>query len=95
MAGQIDFSFLTPDFLPLVRAGSIRAYAVTSTTRLALAPDMPTFAEMGLPALSFFHLARTFRAQRQAHGPCISSMKRARLRNEATSARAKLQSNHA
>jgi tripartite-type tricarboxylate transporter receptor subunit TctC len=53
MAGQIDFSFLTPDFLPLVRAGSIRAYAVTRDTRLALAPDIPTFAEMGLPALSF------------------------------------------
>ena len=37
MAGQIDFSFLTPDFLPLVRAGSMRAYAVTRDTRLALA----------------------------------------------------------
>jgi tripartite-type tricarboxylate transporter receptor subunit TctC len=36
-----------------VRAGSIKAYAVTSDTRLALAPDIPTFAEMGLPALSF------------------------------------------
>jgi tripartite-type tricarboxylate transporter receptor subunit TctC len=36
----------------LVRAGSIKAYAVTSDARLALAPDIPTFAEMGLPALS-------------------------------------------
>jgi tripartite-type tricarboxylate transporter receptor subunit TctC len=53
MADQIDFSFLTPDFLPLVRAGSIRAFAVTSDTRLALARDIPTFAEMGLPSLSF------------------------------------------
>ena len=26
---------------------------MTSTTRLAFAPDMPTFAEMVLPALSF------------------------------------------
>jgi tripartite-type tricarboxylate transporter receptor subunit TctC len=26
---------------------------VTSDTRLALAPDIPTFAEMGMPALSF------------------------------------------
>jgi tripartite-type tricarboxylate transporter receptor subunit TctC len=31
----------------------VQAYAVTSDTRLALAPDTPTFAEMGLPALSF------------------------------------------
>ena len=35
-----------------MRAGSINAYAVTSDTRLAQAPDLPTFAEMGLPALS-------------------------------------------
>jgi len=36
-----------------MRAGSIKAYAVTSDTRLALAPDIPTFGEMGLPALSY------------------------------------------
>jgi tripartite-type tricarboxylate transporter receptor subunit TctC len=52
-AGQIDLLLGTPDPLPLVRAGNIKAYAVTSVTRLALAPDIPTFAEMGLPALSF------------------------------------------
>jgi tripartite-type tricarboxylate transporter receptor subunit TctC len=34
------------------RAGSIRAYAVASDTRSALAPDIPTSGEMGLP-LSF------------------------------------------
>jgi tripartite-type tricarboxylate transporter receptor subunit TctC len=39
--------------LPLVRTGSIKAYAVTSDIRLALAPDIPTFAEMGLPTLSY------------------------------------------
>jgi tripartite-type tricarboxylate transporter receptor subunit TctC len=53
VAGQIDLFFGTPDFLSLVRAGSIKAYAVTSDTRLALAPDIPTFGEMGLPTLSF------------------------------------------
>ena len=52
-AGQIDLYFTTPLQLPLVRAGSIKAYAVTSDTRLALAPDIPTFAELGLPSLSF------------------------------------------
>jgi tripartite-type tricarboxylate transporter receptor subunit TctC len=34
----------------LVKAGSIKAYAVGSEARLALAPDIPTFAEMGLPS---------------------------------------------
>jgi tripartite-type tricarboxylate transporter receptor subunit TctC len=54
VAGQIDLSFGGPDALPLAQAASIKAYAVTSDTRLALAPDLPTFGEMGLPALSYF-----------------------------------------
>jgi tripartite-type tricarboxylate transporter receptor subunit TctC len=53
-AGQIDLLFMTPDALPLVRAGSIKAYAVTGDTRLAQAPDIPTFGEMGLPAVSSY-----------------------------------------
>ena len=52
-AGQIDLLFATPDQLPQVRAGRIKAYAVTSDRRLTAAPDVPTFAEMGLAALSF------------------------------------------
>jgi tripartite-type tricarboxylate transporter receptor subunit TctC len=52
VGGQIDMMFNAPNQLPLARAGSITAYAVTSERRLALAPDIPTFAEMGLPALS-------------------------------------------
>jgi tripartite-type tricarboxylate transporter receptor subunit TctC len=36
-----------------VRAGSIKAYAVTSDTRMTLAPDIPTFGERGLPAVSW------------------------------------------
>ena len=54
VAGQNDLGFYAPFQLPLVRAGSIKAYAVTSDTRLVLAPDIPTFAEIGLPALSYF-----------------------------------------
>jgi tripartite-type tricarboxylate transporter receptor subunit TctC len=53
VAGQIDIFISPPGGLALVRAGSIKAYAVTSDTRLTLAPDIPTFAEMGLPALSY------------------------------------------
>jgi len=52
VAGHIDLVFGNADPLALVRAGSIRAYAVASDTRLSLAPDIPTFGEMGLP-LSF------------------------------------------
>ena len=53
VAGQIDLLIDTLIQLPLVRAGDIKAFAVTSDARLALAPDIPTFAEMGLPALSY------------------------------------------
>jgi tripartite-type tricarboxylate transporter receptor subunit TctC len=54
VAGQIDLLFDAPrTSLPLMRAGSIKAYAVTSDRRLTVAPGVPTFAEMGLPALSY------------------------------------------
>jgi tripartite-type tricarboxylate transporter receptor subunit TctC len=53
MAGRIDMLLLPPENLALMRTGSIKAYAVTSDTRLALAPDIPTFGEMGLPTLSY------------------------------------------
>jgi tripartite-type tricarboxylate transporter receptor subunit TctC len=59
-AGQIDLLIATPVYLPQVRAGSIKAYAVTSDTRSALAPDIPTFAEMGLPTLSWSDWAGFF-----------------------------------
>jgi tripartite-type tricarboxylate transporter receptor subunit TctC len=52
-SGQIDLAVNTTASMPLVRAGSIKALAVTSDTRSAAAPDIPTFGEMGLPALSY------------------------------------------
>jgi tripartite-type tricarboxylate transporter receptor subunit TctC len=50
MAGHIDTTFdQAANSLPQVRAGRIRAYAVTAPTRLAAAPDIPTVDEAGLP----------------------------------------------
>ena len=49
VAGRIYFFFDTPVQLPHVRAGDIKAYAVTSDARLAQATDIPTISEMGLP----------------------------------------------
>ncbi len=50
LAGQINFMCTaTGSFLPLVRSGQIRAYAVTAKTRLEAAPDIPTVDEAGLP----------------------------------------------
>ena len=54
VAGQIDLAFGTlTTHLPQLRAGSEKAYAVAGETRSALAPDIPTFAEMGLPGLTY------------------------------------------
>jgi tripartite-type tricarboxylate transporter receptor subunit TctC len=53
VAGQIDLVFTTPDRLALAQAGGAKVFAVTSNARLAPSPDIPTFAEDGLPALSF------------------------------------------
>jgi tripartite-type tricarboxylate transporter receptor subunit TctC len=53
VAGQIDLHMDTPVQLPHVRGGSIKAFAVAGDRRLAAAPETPTFAEMGLSALSY------------------------------------------
>ncbi|MDG5976869.1 hypothetical protein H010_16504 [Hydrogenophaga taeniospiralis CCUG 15921] len=49
MGGQIDVAFGTlPSVAPYLANGKLRALAVTSATRTALLPDVPTFAESGL-----------------------------------------------
>ena len=54
LSGQINFSCTASgSFLPLVRAGQIRAYAITTKKRALSAPDIPTVDEAGLPGLYF------------------------------------------
>lgn len=49
IGGQIDFMFTTiPGVLPHVKAGTLRALAVTSPERSAALADVPTMAESGL-----------------------------------------------
>jgi tripartite-type tricarboxylate transporter receptor subunit TctC len=50
MGGQIDLMFdQVSNALPQVRAGSIKAYAVTAKERVPGAPEVPTVDEAGLP----------------------------------------------
>ena len=50
IAGNIDLMFdQVSNALPQVRAGNIKAFAVTAKTRLALAPEIPSVDEAGLP----------------------------------------------
>jgi tripartite-type tricarboxylate transporter receptor subunit TctC len=55
IGGQIDFVIAPATaYLPPVRAGSAKAYAVTAERRLSEAPGIPTVDEAGLPG---FHLS--------------------------------------
>lgn len=50
VGGQTDLYFITPQTaFPLLAANKLRALAVTSNTRLAALPDVPTVAESGYP----------------------------------------------
>jgi len=52
VAGQIDIIVdQTSNSINQVRAGTIRAYAVTDSKRVENAPDIPTVDEAGLPGL--------------------------------------------
>jgi tripartite-type tricarboxylate transporter receptor subunit TctC len=54
VAGEIDLIIDDPtSSLPQVRAGKIKAFAVTAKNRLASAPDIPTVDEAGLPGFYF------------------------------------------
>ena len=49
LGGQIDLMFGNlPELLPLVQAGKLRAYGVSTRARAPLAPDIPTIAEQGI-----------------------------------------------
>jgi tripartite-type tricarboxylate transporter receptor subunit TctC len=52
VAGHIDLMInLSGNFLPHLRAGAIKAFAVFSKNRIAAAPDVPTVDEAGLPGI--------------------------------------------
>lgn len=54
VAGQIMVMFDNlPTSLPLVQAGKLRALAVSSENRLAVLPDVPTFAELKIDDLNW------------------------------------------
>jgi tripartite-type tricarboxylate transporter receptor subunit TctC len=54
LSENIDFMIDSQaNSLPLVRDGRIKAFAVTSKTRTAIAPEIPTVDEAGLPGFYF------------------------------------------
>jgi tripartite-type tricarboxylate transporter receptor subunit TctC len=66
VAGHVQFSFATaPSVMALIQAGRLRALGVTTPTRFAGLPDLPTLSEAILPGFeasnwyAFFAPART------------------------------------
>jgi len=60
MAGQISLSFSNmPAYTPQIKAGRVRALAVSTSKRSPAAPEIPTMAEAGVPgyvAVAWFGL---------------------------------------
>lgn len=49
IGGHVDMVYTTPvDALPYVRAGQLRAVAITGPRRIVVLPDVPTMAESGV-----------------------------------------------
>ncbi|QMV75578.1 tripartite tricarboxylate transporter substrate binding protein [Comamonas piscis] len=54
MGGQVQLAFVSvSQALPQIKAGSLRAIALSTTQRSAALPDVPTVAEAGVPGYSF------------------------------------------
>jgi len=54
VGGHVDMAVSSvPPAVPLVRAGKLRALAVTSSARSEALPDVPTMAELGFPGYEF------------------------------------------
>ncbi|HZQ63228.1 MAG TPA: tripartite tricarboxylate transporter substrate binding protein, partial [Casimicrobiaceae bacterium] len=50
IAGHVQLAFLSiSPLIPHVKSGTLRALAITSSTRSSVMPDLPTLSESGLP----------------------------------------------
>jgi tripartite-type tricarboxylate transporter receptor subunit TctC len=53
ISGQIQFMMVDLAVaIPMIKEGKVKAYGVTSSTRIKAMPDLPTLAEAGLPGFS-------------------------------------------
>src|SRR5262249_45500117 len=52
IGGRIELFFDSPTAVDRIVAGDMRGLAITADKRLQRLPDVPTFSELGLPAMS-------------------------------------------
>ena len=61
VSDEVQFTFLTPiALMSHVRSGRVRALAITGSSRTSIAPDVPTMAEAGFPAVEYTGWMGTF-----------------------------------
>lgn len=73
VAGHVDLLFVDASTaLPYIRGGQVKAYGVASAHRWAVAPDIPTLAEAGVPL--YFSLWRGIWAPRGTPREVISKI---------------------
>jgi tripartite-type tricarboxylate transporter receptor subunit TctC len=54
LAGNLDMlSGGTTTMLPYIKSGKLRGLAISTTKRLAAAPDIPSYTEQGYPTVNF------------------------------------------
>ncbi|MFB3884868.1 MAG: tripartite tricarboxylate transporter substrate binding protein [Thermodesulfobacteriota bacterium] len=53
MGGRVETAFMGTSSIPFFKAGKLRALAITSSKRSSAAPEIPTFAEAGVPGFVF------------------------------------------
>lgn len=88
LAGQTDFMFDNlASAAPQIRAGRLRAFAVTTRTRAASFPDLPTMGEAGGASLKGFDISTWFGVLAPAGTPApIVDQLSAAMRSALTSA---------
>jgi len=80
IAGQIDMTISnTATAMPHVRAGRVKAFAVTARDRLSIAPEIPSAAEAGFPWFRFSLWAGLF-APKGTPKDIVSKLNSAALR---------------
>ena len=64
LGGQVDATFMNINTgLPNIKAGKLRALAITSSKRSPLLPNVPTMAELGFKGVTVYSWQAVRRAQ--------------------------------